>query len=300
MISLSQSRKHELPVLSSCRWWHTNTIPGLAQGCKTVNGRPVQNYADLWSCMQESPCEITGTHVYSRRQQYAHVSFVSHPYVTRWRVRSKHPGVLSTKVETNIINLLILSLRPRCNTRFPPIRLRPDKSIQFVAMRDPRAVAVSTYFWVQTHRDPDLIRDHYPAFNQTLDESVLKILESVCQWTAIRHVLFGGFMPDNSTVFWYEDSNVNPLEWHYSWTQMAGLRLPPSWVEDISRQAESAMNKGYNVHPGGVEGSADRTWKDEVDSDLWDDMDGLLRRWLPPILLARLGVPPGPTFVPES
>lgn len=171
-------------------------------------------------------------------------------------------------------------------------------------MRDPKAVAVSTYFWVLRHLREDQVRDHHPAVNHTLDQAVLGILESVCRWTTVRDVLFNGLMPNNSTIFWYEDAEANPLEWHYRWTHMAGLRLPASWVENITALAVSgawvSMTMGVNPHPGGLEASADRTWKEEVSPEIWDDMDSVLRQWLPPVLLARFGVPPGPTFLPES
>lgn len=164
-------------------------------------------------------------------------------------------------------------------------------------MRSPQAVAVSTYFWVRTHADQERIQGH-PALNQTLDESMLEILASVCRWTTVRHIIFSGFLSESSTVFWYEDAKADPLEWHYRWTHMAGLRLPTSWVEDIAglsgKGAWSAMTMGVNPHPGGRNASVDRTWKDEVSPEIWDDMDDVLRRWLPPALLARFGVPPFP------
>lgn len=172
----------------------------------------------------------------------------------------------------------------------PLIRRRSDEGIQFVPMRDPRAVAVSTYYYARVHRPSHLIKNHYPAFDHTLDETVLDILESVCQWTAIRHLLFNGFMSNTSTVFLYEDAIANPSEWHYRWTHMAGLHLPTSWVKDMSVIAARSMSKGLNSHPGGVEQSVRRTWKEEVSPEIWDDMDGVLRQWLPPVLLARFGV----------
>lgn len=64
-ITVSDRLKHRLPVHPSCLWSHTHGIPGEEEGCKTVGGRPVENYPDLWSCMQESPCDVTGAFVHT-------------------------------------------------------------------------------------------------------------------------------------------------------------------------------------------------------------------------------------------
>lgn len=64
VISLSKEGKHELPVDSSCVWWHRNGImdhvdeDGIA--CPTVGGRAVGNYSDVLGCMAEANCVITG------------------------------------------------------------------------------------------------------------------------------------------------------------------------------------------------------------------------------------------------
>jgi len=63
-IKYSNLKKHTLPVdIVSCPWSHVNGIPSYDEGCTTFGERsePVTNYAELRSCMQESPCKITGT-----------------------------------------------------------------------------------------------------------------------------------------------------------------------------------------------------------------------------------------------
>ncbi|CAM9747273.1 unnamed protein product [Pylaiella littoralis] len=227
-IHYTQAGKHSFPIHRSCPWWHTPGLAAVGDGCNTVHGRPVEEYADIWSCMQESSCQIT------------------------------------------------------------------DERVQFVAMRDPRAVAVSTYFWVPKHLRRDLVRDHHPALNHTLDEAVLEILEDVSRWTSVRDILFNGVMSDRSTIFWYEDAKSNPLEWHSRWAHMAGLHLPAAWVEDIAGLASNDiwawLTMPMNQHPGGNPASANRTWRDEVSPEILDDIDDVLRRWLPPLLQARFGV----------
>lgn len=194
--------------------------------------------------------------------------------------------------------------QPPCFPFSPNPSRRPDDNPQFVVIRDPRAVAVSTYFWIQTHLRDDLIRDHHPAINQTLDEAVLDILESVCRWTTIRDMVFNGYLSHNSTIFWYEDAQANPLEWHYRWTHMAGLLLPATWVENISELAAngtwSPLTIDINEHPGGLPPSPNRTWQQEVSPEKRNDMDGVLRQWLSPVLLARFGVSPVSQFGPEN
>lgn len=62
-IKYSNLKKHALPVDASCPWSHVNGIPSYEEGCNTFGegSEPVKSYADLRSCMQESPCRITGT-----------------------------------------------------------------------------------------------------------------------------------------------------------------------------------------------------------------------------------------------
>lgn len=189
----------------------------------------------------------------------------------------------------------------------PPPRLplscarRPDHRLQFSTFRDPRAVAVSTYFWIETHaKDVAVYAEDRVNLHRTLDESILEILESVCRWTALRHILFKDLLQDGGTVFSYEDAEEDPLDWHYRWTHLMGVHLPVEWVEDMTtlatKGAWESLTQGVNPHPGGKKADESRTWRDEVDPGLLDDMDAVVRKWLPKTLLARIGVP----FRPEG
>lgn len=157
-------------------------------------------------------------------------------------------------------------------------------------MRDPRAVAVSTYFYVRAH--PKYYEDH-PGQTRSLEETIRIILPQVCHWTTLRHILFAGVVADRSELFWYEDALEDPLDWHYRWAYLAGLHLPKMWMEGIvSLIGQGPWSTKVNVHPGGHEATAQRTWKDEVSPDILEDMNDTMRVWLPGVLLARFGVPP--------
>ncbi|CAM9643453.1 unnamed protein product [Scytosiphon promiscuus] len=168
-----------------------------------------------------------------------------------------------------------------------------DEKLQFAPLRDPRAVAVSTYF---NRRKNPLFYSEYPDAPRTVNEGVLKALPSVTKWIALRHILFEGMLANRSKTFWYDDAIQDPLDWHLRWTELAGLRLPIAWLEDItSLRMEGPwvdMTTGVNVHPGGRAESLNRTWKDEVSPEIIDEMNSVLRTWLPGVLLARFDIPP--------
>ncbi|CAM9656344.1 unnamed protein product [Scytosiphon promiscuus] len=165
-----------------------------------------------------------------------------------------------------------------------------DPNQQFVAMRDPRAVAVSTHFYVRAN--PKYYGDHL-AQNHTLDETVMKILPQVCLYTTLRHILFSGIVPDRSEIFFYDDALQNPLEWHHRWMALAGLLLPKPWTEAIAASVGTGKwATKVNPHPGGEKATLSRTWRDEVSPHILGDMDDILRTWLPGVLLARFDVPP--------
>lgn len=183
--------------------------------------------------------------------------------------------------------LLLCSLHPRL-----------DHDLQFATFRDPRAVAVSTYFWIETHaEDVAVYAKDRVNLHRTLDESILDILESVCLWTSTRYIVFDDLNRARSTVFSYEEAEKDVLEWHYRWTHLAGLHLPVAWVKDMAALARegtwAGLTQGVNPHPGGQAAATAtaRTWRDEVSPELWDNMDAVVRRWLPYELVELLGVP---------
>ncbi|CAM9750308.1 unnamed protein product, partial [Ectocarpus sp. 6 AP-2014] len=161
-----------------------------------------------------------------------------------------------------------------------------DNGLQFVPIRDPRAVAVSTYF----HHVHSNLPENYVELHPSLDETVLEILPQLCHLTTLRHIMFEGLLSDTSELFWYEDATEDPFNWHYRWASFAGLTLPGGWIDGmVAANEEQAI---LNPHPGGQEQSAKRTWRDEVSPGIRQEMDFILRKWLPGVLLARFGVPP--------
>lgn len=156
-------------------------------------------------------------------------------------------------------------------------------------------MAVSTYFWIETHaKDVAVHAEERVNLNRTLDESIVEILESVCLWTATRHIVFEDLNRARSIVFSYEEAEEDAVEWHYRWTHLAGLNLPVPWVKHMAALAQGGswafLTQGVNPHPGGEKASSARTWRDEVSPELWDDMDAVVRRWLPHGLVERLGI----------
>lgn len=169
-----------------------------------------------------------------------------------------------------------------------------DNRPQFVVMRDPRPIAISSYFYVQTH--PELQGGKHPALNMTVDEAVMMMLPGIARYVGLRFTLFQGPLGRQSEVFWYHDAFDDPLKWHYRWLAFAGLHLPLSTVQAASDAAVRGefdfwTEGGPNDHPGGKKPSAKRSWKHEVSAELHGEMDDIVRRWLPPVVLAKIGVP---------
>lgn len=95
-------------------------------------------------------------------------------------------------------------------------------------------------------------------------------------------------------VYWYEDALDDPLSWHFEWLASVGLHIPPKVVEGAASAAARHdfvfLTKGVDRHPGGV--TLRRSYKDEITAETLSGFDAVLRTWLPPIVLARLGVAP--------
>lgn len=163
-----------------------------------------------------------------------------------------------------------------------------------VIMRDPRAVAVSSYFYILSHPGVRRKEGTFWDADATIEEVVMAFLPVICKWTTIRHILFEGLMAETSFVFWYEKVLNNPLQWHYGMTALAGLQLPSTWVQSMATDAAAGNFSfeiaGLNEHVGGEESSPTRTWQDEINPEIIPAMDEVLRLWLPPVVLARLGV----------
>ncbi|CAN0226733.1 unnamed protein product [Scytosiphon promiscuus] len=169
-----------------------------------------------------------------------------------------------------------------------------DSRPQFVMMRDPRPMAVSSFFYLKTH--PETRGGKHPALNMTVDDAVLTMLPGIARYVGLRFNLFEGPLGKQSEIFWYEDSLNDPLQWHRRWLAFAGLHLPVSVVQAASDAATRGefpfwTEGGPNKHPGGKKPSAKRSWKDEVSAELHGEIDEIVRRWLPPAVLAKIGLP---------
>ena len=163
-----------------------------------------------------------------------------------------------------------------------------DDWIQMSVFRDPRPTVVSTFYYVEVQSQKNL---------GDLDAFVARELPIVCQWLAVRYILFTSFLADQSMEFWYNDAIADPVGWHYHWFHSVGLQLPFD-VVDAAAQAAAADDLGFghkdvDLHPG-EEKQADgvRRFEDEVSPEILAIADDVLRTWLPPALLERFGVAP--------
>lgn len=164
-----------------------------------------------------------------------------------------------------------------------------DNRLQMSILRDPRPMAVSAYFH-QLRNDPGLVE------GMTVDEYVVVMLPIMCKWLSVRLFLFGELLGANSMLFWYEDALANPVGWHDTFFAWVGLELPGSVVEKAASAASAGGNifgfpaKGRDAHPGG-KNVPDRTFRDELNAKTLSSIDDVLRVWLPPVVLDKLGVP---------
>lgn len=158
-----------------------------------------------------------------------------------------------------------------------------DDRAQMVILRDPRPVTVSCFFHQMNY--------NRGAIKGTVEDYVMEMLPSVAQWVAIRHFLFEEMLADRSTVFWYDDAIDQPLTWHQRWYESVGLRLPSDVIEAASFASSGNGASNYRMpHPGGGHAAVDRSFKDEIGEELQAYMDDVVRQWLPPVLLAKIGL----------
>lgn len=156
-----------------------------------------------------------------------------------------------------------------------------------------RPVAVSAYFH-SLRLFPHLVK------GMSVDEYVLSgHLAVICEWVALRYYLFGEVLGDKASLFWYDDAEDHPDEWHNQFFDFVGLRLPSSLVERAANVAvgraqdprlSTFPSKGIDVHTGGEEAVVKRSYRDEIRPDTLALMDAELRNWLPPFLLEKFGV----------
>ena len=164
-----------------------------------------------------------------------------------------------------------------------------DDWIQMGVFRDPRPATVSTFYHAEIRSDMDL---------GILEDFVIRELPIVCQWPAVRYILFSGTLAHQSIELWYNDATGDPLDWHYNWFYSVGLQLPLYIVQETSQAAVAGKlgfsHKDIDLHPGEESRtkSGVRRFEDEVSPDVLAAADDVLRTWLPPVLLQRFGVVP--------
>lgn len=160
-----------------------------------------------------------------------------------------------------------------------------------------RPTAVSSYFHaLRTY--PELLK------GASLDEYVLQVVPTFSKWVAIRYFLFAEVLADRSTLFWYDDAQDSPVDWHDAFYDLIGLRVPASERSKavdyaVGRASESSFTHFHfptrgeekDVHLGEEELTAsNRTFRDEVNPETLLKMDATLTLWLPPVLLRRFRV----------
>lgn len=162
-----------------------------------------------------------------------------------------------------------------------------DSRQQMVIFRDPRPSCVSAYFWLKARRNS-------PRAEVPIDHFVSRMFPVICKWMTVRFHVFTVLMRGQSTFFWYEDAMDDPYTWHKLWLTSVGLTLPASFVRTVTDKALSAdfnfYAKGVDEHPGGREAFSERRYQDEIHVDTLASMELVMRTWLQPQLLEKLGI----------
>lgn len=165
-------------------------------------------------------------------------------------------------------------------------------------MRDPRAAAVSTFFHMEAHhiRKPE---EKVGFGTNTLDEFVLEMVPILCQWVALRYLLFSTILEQQSIILWYEDALLDAHRWHYEWVASVGLHLPDAVIEAMAdaalREDFDFETEGKNEHPGvnttSKGGASQRpVWNNMLRPETLVALDLIARKWLPPVILAKLNI----------
>ena len=162
-----------------------------------------------------------------------------------------------------------------------------DDSQQMAVLRDPRDVTLSTYyFWIR--KSPEML-----ARFKSKDDFFLAFLPPVCKWMSIRYLLFNELLADRSSIFWYNDAVENPNVWFSQFFSLAGLNVPPAVLyETVHAHEEGGNTLGFRIqalddHPNGT---TSRSYRDEISPEAVKEVDDILRLWLPPAYLDKLGV----------
>lgn len=164
-----------------------------------------------------------------------------------------------------------------------------DDRLQMAVLRDPRPLAVSSYFHM-LREYPLVVRD------MSVDTYVVAMLPLFCQWVSIRYLVFAELLQDRSVIFWYDEALEDPVFWHVGFFDFVGIRIPD---KVLRRAANVAMRggsifgfpaKGIDRHEGGAAAARTRSFRDELNSTTLASMDDVLRTWLPTMMLEKIDV----------
>lgn len=131
-----------------------------------------------------------------------------------------------------------------------------EDQMQMAVFRDPRAVATSTYNFARAYAEVDANGDPIVS----LDDFVLEHLPVLSQWIALRFILFGSYLDDQSVILWYEDAKADPLRWHLKRLASFGLHPPE---EEVQRAVNTAVRGEFNFNTKGI----DKHAGDDQDKD---------------------------------
>lgn len=117
-------------------------------------------------------------------------------------------------------------------------------------------------------------------------------------WISLRYFLFSETLADRSKLFWYDDHEADPVDWHGRFLAFVGLNIPLREVVDMAMIASDGGSidtvldfkaKGIDNHPGANESRT--TFRDDLGPDSLAMMDDVMRKWVPPVMLKRFGIP---------
>lgn len=170
-----------------------------------------------------------------------------------------------------------------------PCKTNDDRQ-QMLVLRDPRAVVVSSYYYLKVHpRGEVTLRP-----KETLENFVLRMVPTICRFTHLRYTFLQENMPERTVEFLYNDSLADPLLWHQRWLDSVGLNLPDgvvrSAVDTANRRDFGFAAKGIDPHPGGEKPTPRRSYEDELSPEIRQKLDDSARVWLPPVLLEKFGI----------
>ena len=165
-----------------------------------------------------------------------------------------------------------------------------DNRQQMLILRDPRAVVVSSFFYLKLH--PNSAGTARPG--ETVDAYVLRMLPTMCRFVHLRYQLLQERLSDKTVEFLYDESLADPLGWHKRWLSFVGLTPPESVAQeatDTSQRREFGFAAhGVDKHPGGTAATARRSWEDEISPEVVRQMYEICRVWLPPVLMEKFGI----------